>query len=334
MDANRIYKQQNNQVTLREDYEGRGDLFKLRPSIGLDLRDRAGIHDTRNGVHWVGDLMVTADMSTAADAKTAIIELVEAGVQYQAVFDLAKGTVQLLIIDGDRSVAWPGGTPTAAIDVQQGESHQIRFSNYDDALTLWVDGDVVKFDQSTQYDGGEIRTPDRDRPYITDLHPLDASPVGIAIDGDGVIDRIIIQRDQYYIATKTDRIAWDYDRNKVGRLPSSNFRYAIQDMLCDPQAWESFNWASRRNLSFELNDDQYFPMGDNSPGSLDARMWAGTKPSADAPPSLIADAQQWRDDHFVTRNLLVGRAVAIFWPHSWNRPVPYTPNWRRMGLIR
>jgi len=54
-------------------------------------------------------------------------------------------------------------------------------------------------------------------------------------------------------------------------------------------------------------------MGDNSPQSSDARMWTG--------------------HNYFERELLIGRAVLIYWPHPWYRPIPYFPNFERMRLI-
>ena len=61
-----------------------------------------------------------------------------------------------------------------------------------------------------------------------------------------------------------------------------------------------------------LEDDQLFPLGDNSPQSSDARMWQA---------------------NFVQRDLLIGKALLIYWPHPWYRPIPYFPNFKRMRLI-
>jgi signal peptidase I len=60
--------------------------------------------------------------------------------------------------------------------------------------------------------------------------------------------------------------------------------------------------------------DQFLPMGDNSAQSLDGRVWDGPK--------------------FVERDLLIGRALVVFWPHSLNEPIPFFPNFKRMKFIR
>ena len=44
----------------------------------------------RDGMHWVGDLITSADIETDANAKILTIELVEAGVRHQCTFDLSR----------------------------------------------------------------------------------------------------------------------------------------------------------------------------------------------------------------------------------------------------
>jgi signal peptidase I len=69
----------------------------------------------------------------------------------------------------------------------------------------------------------------------------------------------------------------------------------------------------------KLGNDEYFMLGDNSPQSKDSRFW-----------------------HTVDRSLLIGKALFIYWPHSWDEieigsikiPFPYFPNFGDMGFVR
>ena len=83
----------------------------------------------------------------------------------------------------------------------------------------------------------------------------------------------------------------------------------------------------RDRLEFPLGADQFFVLGDNSAASKDSRMWL--------------------TGHHVDRELLIGKALVIFWPHavpaSWSVPVkiggmelrlPSWPNFARMGFVR
>ena len=49
--------------------------------------------------------------------------------------------------------------------------------------------------------------------------------------------------------------------------------------------------------------DQFFVLGDNSAQSSDGRLWVG----------------EW----WVERELLIGKALFIYWPHGWE--IPYVP---------
>jgi signal peptidase I len=73
--------------------------------------------------------------------------------------------------------------------------------------------------------------------------------------------------------------------------------------------------------------DQFFMLGDNSPASKDGRLWGPVD--------------------YVERRLLIGKAVYIYWPHSWpatySIPLkfrnwrfdfPFWPNFERMRRIR
>ena len=69
--------------------------------------------------------------------------------------------------------------------------------------------------------------------------------------------------------------------------------------------------------------DQFLVLGDNSAQSKDSRLWE-------------------RDgiDFWVNRELLIGKAMFIYWPHSWDKlpytqiPLPFFPNFGRMHLVR
>jgi signal peptidase I len=316
-------------------YQSGGPISQFQGAADKLLdHDRLSVLGVRDGSHWVGDLMMATNIETDEEAKAITLELVRAGIRYQCRFDLATGMATLVILDGDRELTFSEAQPKAQADVYSGERHEIRMSNYDQELQVWVDGEVVEFDAPTTYDGNEFRRIDQDRPHWTASHPLDAAPVGIAVaGGSATVEWLQVKRDQYYIAVKsTMNGLTDYQNfsQVTGQRPSAE---AMQALMGRPKEWQDFDWTVRQSVTFELKQDQYFPMGDNSPGSLDARSWAGKTPPP-MPDEVIKDAWKWRDVSYVPRDLMVGKAVAVFWPHSWNDPVVFWPNVSRMGLIR
>ncbi|MFK8114468.1 MAG: signal peptidase I [Rubripirellula sp.] len=298
----------------------------------------------RDGLHWVGDLLVTTDIETSSDSSEVMLELVEAGVKYRCAIDLTSGQATLTIDDVEsryfsgQTPASGAGSPTAQTGVIAGSRHSLRFSNCDDQLLLWVDDKLIEFDKPTTYDARQFRTPEQNHPQYLVAHPLDAAPAAVAVrGGKSTVHGLKIDRDKYYIATSNSNFGiHDYDQNLLWRLSGGSVSHRdIQNVFASPEQWSDFvGWQTRRTVTFELGEDQFFPMGDNSPESLDARCWAGTKRKIPMPREANKDAWKWANDHFVPRNLLVGKALVVFWPHSWNDPIPYTPNLNRMKLIR
>jgi signal peptidase I len=76
-----------------------------------------------------------------------------------------------------------------------------------------------------------------------------------------------------------------------------------------------------RSADYPLKADQFFVLGDNSAWSKDGRLWGA-------------------DNYWVPRELLIGKALFIYWPHSWNKipyvdiPFPMFPNFGRMEFVR
>jgi signal peptidase I len=73
--------------------------------------------------------------------------------------------------------------------------------------------------------------------------------------------------------------------------------------------------------AYWLGPDQFLMLGDNSPQSKDSRLWNDS-------------------EYFVSRELLIGKALFIYWPHSLDHLpgtdiwFPLFPNFGRMGFIK
>ena len=324
---------------LAPSYEPGGDLERFGGRLSYGAHDIA-----RDGAHWVGDLIFEADVETSPESEQLLLELVEAGVKYQCRIELDSGRATLAIQDAQQRHPFGLGevaaiSREASTDVVAGTRHRIRFSNCDNQLLLWVDGSVVEWDGPTTFDARRFRTGEQRRPhYHGDEHPLDAAPAAIAVTGgEATVRHLQIDRDKYYIATKDSASGvFDYEMSELREAAGRRISLReIQALMGQPELWAQIPvWEARRSVSFVLHEDQFFPMGDNSPESLDARCWAGTQRGFGIPPSVDPDAYRWADASYVPRDLLVGKALVIFWPHPWNSPVPFTPNFERMKLIR
>ncbi len=267
------------------------------------------------GMHWVGDLILdctlSCESSSAGDSAQAILRLVKGGRTFDCRIDVATGKARFSIdgADIDR---------TAETSIRVGSTHDVSFANVDCQLLLWVDGRVVDFGGPTTYDPVAV-----DIPTTEDLTPVRIGSAGAALQ----VAHLRVLRDVYYIACKfvpgePRPNMLDYESPPF----NSNSEEAISRFLSDAEAWPRA-FAHMRSVQFPLGADEYMMLGDNSPRSKDSRLWEAI------------DAEG-RPEYYVKRDLLVGKAVFVYWPHSWNRlpgtriPFPFFPNFARMKFVR
>jgi signal peptidase I len=262
------------------------------------------------GMHWVGDLLIDCELEVGEGQGSLRLDLVKGGRHFYCDFDLNTGQATLSI-EGLDSFA-----PKAQTAVRAGGTHRVALANFDEQMTLWVDGSPVEFDAPTSYEplGNDL-------PQSTADDALDLAPVGIGVKGCSLrVSQLQVWRDLYYIAAKDPPVN---DYGPRGTLSHMNYDQLLH-FWSTPSLWNPADGDSpfnqRREVIFALEADQFFMLGDNSPASQDARLWEREK--------------------YVDRSLLLGKALIIFWPHSFNRipgtsiPFPFFPNFARMGLIR
>ncbi len=262
-------------------------------------------------LHWVGDLALQCTVDVQSQTGRIIFELIEGGMTFRCRIDVETGTAELAIEGVDDF------KPKADTSIRGSGSHEIIFSNIDDELRLWVDGKAVQFDGPTTY--GPLNNT---RPY-----PVDLSPAGIASRGAACqISHLKLHRDIYYIA--------EWHRGRYGGPTGAitdfdNLHSIIQPLspegiarfLADPARWDAFD--KMHHVDFPLAADQFLALGDNSARSKDSRLW-----------------EQEGFEYYVSRKLLIGKALYIYWPHSWDKlpgtsiPLPFFPNFARMGFVR
>lgn len=254
------------------------------------------------GTCWVGDLAIDAELEMEGQAGEVWLELIEGGVHFRCQIDVASGQVTLSISDPEVPFTGETQQPEANISVGPGR-HRLQFANVDDQLLLWVDSQLVEFAAPTTFDGPRDPLPAWSPEDPGDLQPLAIGGRNIGLD----VTHLRVWRDVYYQAV---------DRNSRSEYIANYDFGDIPYYFATPHEWtESEFFRSRRTVEFELGADQYFPLGDNSPQSKDARLWS----TPDGP------------DHYVERRYLLGKALVIYWPHAWR---PFLPNFSRMGLIR
>ena len=277
----------------------------------------------RLGQHWVDDLAVECLAEVTSDQGELLLMLVRGGLQYRCRINLADGQATLSVVDEENEPlqfisddgSQTAANPAAATSVKGPGQYRLRLSNCDHEVLLWVNGSVVQFDGPTTYaaEAAELSIP-----FYSAEDPGDLAPAGVGSGEAAVrLSQLRIYRDKYYIATT-------YENSDYIASPGI---LRIHQAFRDPALWETlrlFGPDDRRAVEFELGPDQFLPLGDNSPQSSDARFWYGR------PDEPRFEGRH----HFVERDLLIGKALLIYWPHTWWRPIPYMPNFRKMGPIR
>jgi signal peptidase I len=266
------------------------------------------------GLHWVGDLIVECQADVRGSQGQVLLDLVKGGRHFRCTLDVATGRAELSI-DG-----LPDWRRAAETSLRGPGEYRLALANVDRQLVLWVDDKAVAFDQATTYELAD------DAPPAGGPQGGDLAPVGIGSRGTAMeVRNLRVLRDIYYIA----------DRSLDG-IPITDFRARssvvpllrtddLVEFLSTPGAWQrgagGNAFDDRQAVTFELNPDQFFVLGDNSPASSDARFWPG--------------------ENYVDRSLLVGKALFIYWPHPLDLPIPMTnvsipliPNLPNMGFIR
>ncbi|MFK7767878.1 MAG: signal peptidase I [Mariniblastus sp.] len=277
------------------------------------------------GTHWVGDLGVECWVEVKSASGKLLLDLVEGGAHFTCSIDVATGIATLTCDDSkvETKVTFedengtPVKNPTAQTNLRGAGSYHIEYVNADDRINLWINNKLISFDAAN------YKRPGVTIPTYSVEDPGDAEPAGIGAVGlDVDVSRIKVLRDIYYSSRKGGQVFYSTLSNETGLDPIE-----IAQIQRDPQSWTGRSamayFTAKKGQTrpmFELKDfdddakDQFLPMGDNSPESLDGRVWSGEK--------------------YVERDMLIGRAMLIYWPHTLNSPTPFFPNFGEMGFIK
>ena len=268
------------------------------------------------GMHWVGDLAVEADLEILSENGQMELDLVEGGVHFRCLIDIASGDGSFSVAGNEqltKNVSLAVDTSAFKAPITKSGKYKVLFANVDNKYFLFVDNKIVA---ECEYDrSGEVL------PQYNPNEPGDAEPIGIG-GSKGLkvqVSRLKVMRDIYYTSRNLSHegrqdIAYEYS------IAHSN-PSTIHTILRTPSLWNSDNaidmFRSRNRdegYVFRMEENQYFPMGDNSPESKDARIWEG--------------------NHYVDGSYLLGEALFVYWPHAKTSPLPFWPNFGRMKLIR
>jgi len=344
----------DNVLRFRELMQG-GKLAPEYATRGLSTRLRVDWPSpTNRGQYWVGDLTVEFDVVIQSDSGKLGFDIVESGVHYEGEIDVATGKLALSIDNGARyfssadteeGTGYEGPIIEGQTPIKGKGVHTIRYSNFDNELRVWVNEDRIELNHPATFVTERILGPRWSEEDPGDLLPIGLHSTGLAV----TLEAARVYRDVYYIASsnssfvgneyKSDlrpisddtRQLIQSNQAAIGRIDpiwlqsgyqSASKQSVIQLHLDLFPIWnQSTFFTDREDLSFNVMEDEFFPMGDNSPASADAR-WT-----------------RWTNDlgkNTFNRKLFIGEALMIYWPHPheafWD--LPFIPNFSRIDVIR
>jgi len=144
--------------------------------------------DPSNGrieTNWVGDLMLECSVRVENNQGELILELAEGSERFHARFDLATGDCSLVQLGGRE----PKVLANQEKVLTKPGTYALRFANFDDRLTLWVDGNLP-FGEGVPY------VPATPEPG----HDNNKQPANIGVRGGAnlSVSKVQLWRDTFY----------------------------------------------------------------------------------------------------------------------------------------
>jgi signal peptidase I len=275
---------------------------------------------------WVGDLSLSAKLQVKEARGVVRFELVEGGVANRCEIDLAEGTATLYHgatrLNAEKSRRFLNGPGT----------HDVTFANFDDRLTLVVDGKGV-FGDGLLYDDERAQP----LPTTADLAPAGITSIGAAV----TVSDLVLKRDIYYTLNPGHS---DYESMWEDHFPQTAVE--LFDNLADPSRFSFLTEIQPKD--FPIGKERFLMLGDNSPMSKDSRGWSNLDRRDLSIKNIEDPGAGWdtsdRAYWEVPRELLTGKAFFIYWPHgkpvgpdirlSRDFRIPFIPYVQRMKWIR
>ncbi|MCE9591246.1 MAG: signal peptidase I [Planctomycetes bacterium] len=177
---------------------------------------------------------------------------------------------------------------------RQGDTRRVELWFVDQELSLWVDGQRVL---AHPFDITSIELAKERLPLRSGWMP----DVGIRVAGSPVtMHEVELDRDIYYISG-----TYENPEGGGGGKPATGV--LIKSIERDPDRTEH---VVAEGEPIQLEADQFFCLGDNSPRSQDGRYWTTIDPWIEAR-MLAGNKQHWG---VVPRKLMMGRAFFVYFP--------------------
>ncbi len=298
-----------------------------------EITDRYAYNETpqvRNAFFPVSDLRMRAAVEVPATGTPPTVSaIIQArGHEFRGTLDGSSGKATLEM----RSLAQTGseqpwktiGSGTFA-GLKPGTVTNIEFWHVDQWLSLWVDGKRVTDKGEYGDDPADPWTPAKRFEMATGrtIEDVMQNPGRASAGAELTVPELY----------RKPQVRWTFSGG-----PLVLHRVALdRDLFYQPcNRNNAPGWATHPSTTMTLTREQFFVCGDNSPASLDGRLWSAS-PDRNSPrgnPDPWVAAKIDPTVGVVPRELLLGKAFFVYFPAlAGNKPIPM-PDFGRMRFVR
>jgi len=312
----------SNRLRYRGDYPGVrakfDDFWEINDRYAYDESPLNGFQRASRGNEVrdffpVSDLRMLAGLEPKGPGLKAGASLIARSHEFR--MDIEGNTLTLRMHRVDQA-EWKEIARAAVTPLAPGVVTNVEFWHTDQSVQAWINGTRVAY---AEYDW----TPD-ERIRMTTTRTVDEllrEENGQGLQGGAVSGVNVFEDRKLY---QKPRIKWSFDG-----APVSLHRIRVdRDIYYQPGIIQERGMASRGShplVPVLLNGDQFFVCGDNSPASLDARLWSTVDPwvqQIDPEPGVVP------------RRLMLGKAFFVYYPApTWVANRIPVPDFGRMRFI-
>lgn len=294
-------------------YSGSGDA-KLVWNGTRPITDRYAYNQIRNGFDlsatpeqpttgyrpfYVSDIALSVDMKLNESGIVATPMISARGHQFRAVVDAGAGTAKVEMREDQEGAAWVAMDSGSFGSRGVGDVVGIEFWHVDQAMWLFIDGDLVC---GGAEDGAYSMTPLERAQAATGMTRVELE--ADRRSGDGVSKPGVLSRPDVY---KPATVEWGFSGGGFA-LHNVRVRRDISYKNMSDDSSRTATLGGHPEHFPTLTDEEFFMCGDNSPRSLDSRLWEEG--------SIVPWVEELIDDRvgMVNRDLVVGKAFVVYWP--------------------
>ena len=273
----------------------------------------------------VADVRLRCGFEPKRDGETIQMSLTARGHEFRATLGGGKAEIAWREPIGAAGIAgdWKTVSTQSAPVLPAGKVSNVEFWHVDQSVQIWLDGERVA---NFEYDWSpaERILYVTGKPLVEWMRSQEKDPQG----------KNVLDTPQIYRAGRFDvRFAFEggpFTLYRVGLDRDLHYQPVSKGNARNNQP----GLGTSPYTALVLGPDQFFACGDNSPQSLDGRLWDSVDPWVNQ--EFPAPDGPFPVAGVVPRDLLLGKAFFVYWPSIKKEaePFPYVPDFGRMRFIR